>query len=73
MNQLSHARRSRLQRTLTFPATGDRTKIWNQLTDTQRHECRIAIRQLLQQVVLGERDARRDVVPDLKSLVRRNS
>jgi len=73
MNQLSHARRSRLQRTLTFPMTSSRLEIWNHLTDKQQQECRIAIRQLLRQVVLDERDARRDVEPDLESLVRRNS
>jgi len=44
--------------------SGRLIEIWNLLSDTQRQECRIAIRQLLRQVALDERAVRRDVDPD---------
>lgn len=64
MNHSPGVSRRRRQRTLAFPVSGRLIEIWNLLSDTQRQECRIAIRQLLRQVALDERAVRRDVDPD---------
>jgi|GEM_PF-3956588 len=64
MNHFSRARKTRSgQRTLTFPMTSSRLEIWNHLSDKQQQECRVAIRQLLYQVVLDEREVARDEHP----------
>lgn len=64
MNHSTRVSRSRRQRTLAFPVSGRLIEIWNLLSDLQRQECRIAIRQLLRQVALDERAVRCDVDPD---------
>jgi hypothetical protein len=67
--------------------TSSRLEIWNHLSDEQQQECRVAIRQLLYQVVLDEREVARDEHPvgreeravgrdadaERSSLIRRNS
>lgn len=64
MNHSTRVSRSRRQRTLAFPVSGRLIEIWHLLSEVQRQECRIAIRQLLRQVALDERAVRRDVDPD---------
>jgi hypothetical protein len=64
MNHSPGVSKSRRQRTLVFPVPGRLIEIWNRLSDMQRQECRIAIRQLLRQVALDERAVRRDGEPD---------